>query len=197
MAAPFEGKVVFNIAVAPGQPTELRQTFKSPKIRMEMAGTKGAMIFDTAKKETTILIDDQKLYMVATPPPNLPAPAQPAGEAPTLEKTGKSEKIAGHTAEQYISTSQGAKTELWLAEGLGSFSAPTSAGPQGNSPIPSGWEKALAGKELFPLRVVGHDAAGKETFKLEVTSIEKQSVPDSAFEPPAGYQKLDMSAMRR
>jgi hypothetical protein len=126
-----------------------------------------------------------------------------AGDAPKLEKTGQTEKILGYTADKYIVTQDDQKTEMWLAEGLGTFMNPNSSNPMGGMGRRGGaapanmqaWEKALAGKSLFPLRVVGLDKANKETFRMEVTSIDKSALSDSLFAPPAGYEKFDMGAM--
>ncbi|MSU66562.1 MAG: DUF4412 domain-containing protein [Opitutus sp.] len=62
-------------------------------------------------------------------------------------------------------------------------------------PVPQGWERALNGLELFPLRVVTHEKDGKENFRMEVTAIEKQTLPDALFSAPAGYQKMDLGGM--
>jgi len=141
------------------------------------------------------------MYMTL-PMPTGAAAAQKGGKAQDvkLEKTGETEKILGYLATKFLSTHDGTTTELWLAEGLGTFFAPSSAnnpmgGGRGSGPAPQGWERALAGKELFPLRVVGKNKSGKETFRMETTSIEKHSLPDTLFAPPAGYQKFDMGGM--
>src|SRR5690606_21257588 len=108
-------------------------------------------------------------------------------------------KILGYTATKYISTGDGTKTDLWLAEGLGTFMGfntnPMAGGRR--KAAPQAWERALAGKELFPLRVTGRDKSGRESFQLEVTAIDKTSLPDSLFVPPAGYQKFDMGGMMK
>jgi hypothetical protein len=111
---------------------------------------------------------------------------------------------------------------MWLAEGLGTFAGfsggknPMARGRAAPSPA---WERALAGKDVFPLRVVGYEkgvlAKGKsadakaekakgseklnagEAFRLEVTAIDKSAQPDSLFSPPAGYQKFDMGGMMK
>ena len=41
----------------------------------------------------------------------------------------------------------------------------------------------------FPLRVIT-SKDGKETFRMEATSIEKQSLDASLFEPPADYRDI-------
>ena len=88
---------------------------------------------------------------------------------------------------------------------------------RGRGPEPKAWERALEGKELFPLRVVAHEKGGSaraekgkssdkakskgkasgDTFRMDVTAIDKTSLPDSMFTPPPGYQKFDMGAMMR
>jgi hypothetical protein len=211
-AAMFEGKVNFTITTAKG-PQEITYNIKGDKLRIDMPGAPagaGGIIIDTTKHETTVVMDAQHMYMVQKLPDAAAAP-QGAKAPPQadLQKTGEKEKILGYEAEKYISTSpDGAKAELWLAEGLGSFVAfgsgtiasPAMGGPRGRPGSPSAggqaWERALAGKDLFPLRCVNHDKDGKE-FRLEATAIDKQSLPDSLFAPPAGYQKFDMEGMMK
>lgn len=114
------------------------------------------------------------------------------------EKTGEKETILGYSAEKYLASSSDGKTDLWLAEGLGSFMMAHGGGPMGGkrgAAAPQAWERALAGKDLFPVRVVGHDKDGKENFRMEVTAVEKKPLRDSLFTPPAGYQKFDLGGM--
>jgi hypothetical protein len=206
-AASFEGKVSFKMTTARGQVQEMNQSIKGDKMRIEMPSQKdmGGIIVDTAKRETTMIMDTQRMYMVMA----MPDPAsQPSGAARTeepgqLEKTGETEKILGYLAQKYVATQGDNKTELWLAEGIGAFMGFGNGGRGGmggrkgggGAPAPQAWEKALAGKDLFPLRVVTHDQGGKENFRMEVTAIEKQSLSDDLFAPPAGYQKMDMGGM--
>lgn len=203
-AAQFEGKIGLKITPGKGQPHDINYSIKGDKMRIELptqgAGM-GGMILDTAKREMTVLIDAQHMYMVQ---PMADVAAAPGGDkkgpTPTLEKTGQKETILGYAAEKFISTHENGTTEMWLAEGLGTF-MPFGGGPmggrgRGGPPAQQGWEKALAGKDLFPLRVVTKNKDGSE-FRMEATSIEKKSLPDSLFEPPAGYQKFDMGGMMR
>jgi len=113
-----------------------------------------------------------------------------------LEKTGQTEKIVGYLCQLFTLKANGKTTELWLADGLGSFAGLGGGNPMGGKPPPkSAWEQALAGVAGFPLRVVEKDAGGKETFRLEATKVDKSAQPDSLFAPPAGYQKFDMGTM--
>ena len=195
-AASFEGKVSFKMTMPREKPQEMTYSVKGSKIRMEMGGQKDApgMIMDMEKKEMITLMDSEKMYMVMAIPDEVATKGAKAVDT-KLEKTGQKEKILGYTAEKYLSTTDGEKTELWLAEGIGSFAmmgGANSGKRKGGSPA---WEKALAGKDLFPLRIVSLDKAGKETFRMETTAINKQSLPDSLFTPPAGYQKFDMGGL--
>lgn len=199
-AAGFEGKMNLKMT-SDGKSQDIQYSIKGDKLRLDMPGMKGAgMIVDTAKRETTMIMDEQKMYM--TMPISTGAEAAPTSgkqEEVKLEKTSQTEKILGYLATKFLATHDGTTTELWLAEGLGTFFSPAGKNPMGGGrgagPAPQAWERALAGKELFPLRVVGKNKSGKETFRMETTAIEKQSLPDSLFAPPAGYQKFDMGGM--
>lgn len=205
-AASFEGKVFFKVTDAKGKTAEMSQSIKGDKMRMESPGkAKGAMIVDGSKKEMLMMMDDEKMYMVMAVPDAAVEAGKQAKEEATIEKTSTTEKILGYTATKYISTDKdGSKTELWLAEGLGSFMSMNQGGGgggmfgggRGSKPSPT-WERALSGTELFPLRVVIKDKKDKETFRQEVTSIEKQKLPDTLFVPPEGYQKFDMGGMMK
>ncbi|MGH7997034.1 MAG: DUF4412 domain-containing protein, partial [Opitutaceae bacterium] len=79
---------------------------------------------------------------------------------------------------------------LWATEQLGSFMGFAPGNPMGGPSRPSaGWEKALRGKNLFPLRVVLR-RGGKEVFRMEAVSVRKESLPAGTFEPPAGYRDI-------
>lgn len=197
LAAAFEGKVNFKLSAGRAPAEQIGYQVKGGKIRIELVGQAevGGIILDVAKKQTMVIMDAQRMYMVM---PMADVAAQAAAAKPdeaTLEKTGEREKILGYEAVKYVSIQAGKKTDLWLAEGLGRFMAMESLQPMGGARASQPWERALAGLELFPLRIVSYDTAAKEDFRLEATAIEKKSLPDSLFAPPAGYQSLDMGGM--
>jgi len=201
-ANPFEGRISFKLDGDNG-PQSMTYSVKGGFSRIEIpvkgAGTP-AVIMDTARKEMTILMPEQKMYMVRPIPASgasadLDGNAGPvsAEDVPTFEKTGVTEKILGYTCEQYTAKSKNSVTTLWVTDQLGSF---TGFGPGGGSAggAAQGWEAALAGKNFFPLRV---KSTGRQKLNLEATGIEKKSLPDSDFTPPADWQKFDMGAMMR
>lgn len=200
-AGTFEGKVNFSMTSAKDKPMAMNYSIKGEKLRIDMPDQKdmGGMIMDMKKKEMLMIMAKEKMYMVMAMPEAAVEQAKKQAEDTKLEKTSETEKILGYTATKYIVTEKkGSTTDMWLAEGLGSFMAmgdnPMGGGRRGGN-ADKAWEKLLAGKDLFPLRVVGKDKGGKETFRMEVTAIEKKSLPDSDFTPPAGYEKFDMGGM--
>jgi hypothetical protein len=164
----------------------------------------GAMIMDFAKKEMIVLMNSEQMYMVhPLKPSDIPQEIKdkPAAD-PDVEVTGKTEKILGYLCSQILVKDGKTITEMWVAEGLGMFAGLGSPGAgggmfgKGNAAGAAKWEKALKGKGGFPLRVVSRDAAGKETFKLDATKIEKGGVSDADFTPPKDFQKFEMSPTR-
>jgi hypothetical protein len=196
----FEGKVTFAMTSGKGRTMNMDYAIKGPLVRMDMnaEGQAVSMIMNPEKREITNVMHEQHMYMV------MPMQLPPAAEAkvkemtanPDVEKTGKTETILGYLCSQVlVKDSKGATTEMWLAEGLGTFMSMGGNPFGGKSSGPSKWEQALKGIGGFPMRVVTHDAAGKESYKMEVTKIAPGPQPAADFQPPAGFQKLDMGGM--
>jgi len=203
LAATFEGKISFKVTSGRDQGQEMSYSIKGEKMRMEMSGknASGGMIIDTKKREMLIMMDSEKMYMTMTMPDSAKEAVEKRDRDVKMEKTDVTEKILGYTATKYLVTDKTSKSEVWLAEGLGTFMGMSNrnpmAGGRGAGSAAPGWERALEGKELFPLRIVGLDKAGKENSRMEVTAINKETLPDSLFTPPANYQKFDMGGMMR
>lgn len=205
-AATFEGKVRLKLTETRGQTHEIAYSVKDGFTRMDVEAGKGqtaTIITDTAKQEMTILIPGQSMYMVR-PMPDMSAMAEKAGTGDdvSLEKTNETETILGYPCTKYVATSKEGRTDVWATDQLGVFMGLSMGGGpmggrRGGGSGQKAWEKALMGKDFFPLRVVTHDSDSKEKFRMEAVSVEKQSLPNSLFAPPAGYQKFDMGNMMR
>jgi outer membrane lipoprotein-sorting protein len=171
-------------------------------MEISVGGHQVTTLMDPVKLETTLLMPERNMYMVM--PLKQPTERQLAKQerhAVNLDvnTTGKTDTILGYKADQIVVTDKekGTTTEMWVAEGLGTFMGMGSGGAspfaaRQNPAAAAKWEEALQGKDGFPLRVVSHDAKGKETFKMEATKIEPGPLPESLFVPPAGYQKFEM-----
>ncbi len=204
-AGAFEGKVTLTMTGERGKAMDMNYSMKGDRVRMDInaSGHEMSTIMDAPKFEMIILMAEQKMYMVMP----LKKPVEQAmekhqGEAANIDinRTGKTETILGYKTEQLLITDKdkGTVTELWVASDLGTFmglgnSGGSPFGGRKQSPASAKWEEALKGsKGGFPLRVISHDAKGKETFKMEATKIAPGPLPESLFVPPAGYQKFEM-----
>lgn len=188
-------------------PQSLNMSLKEGYMRTDISNGKGALgasIMDMKNMQMIILMPQQQMYMVQPiPQPNAagrPAGAaagQPStGNAESLQDTGVKETILGYVCTKYTVTGKNGTAEIWVTDQLGSFFGMPHGGPGGpggRSQPPQEWENALKGGNFFPMRVISNN--GKSNFKMEVTAIDKTSLPDSLFQAPAGWRKFDMGAM--
>jgi hypothetical protein len=211
-AATFEGSLRMKMSSgAKSKPMEMDYLLKENRVRVNpLLAEKGAsgmgIIMDFVKMETTVLMPEQRMYMVTSMKATMDKVAQEAAKKEsdaTLEKTGEKEKILGYTCEKYLMKSKDGDMAMWLTDQLGTFmglgsNAQANAfggGRRAKGQTEQAWEKALAGKNMFPLRVVGLGTDGKETYRMDVTAIDKKSLPDSEFQPPADWKKFEMPNM--
>ena len=202
----FEGVVKFKMGMGKDL-GEMTQMYKGTKTRTEFTGAKGqggAMIMDLAAQSMTVLMPQQKMYMVmdmkrmAEMAKRMPGakeapPAGAAGEAPKVTDTGKSETVAGYSCENYI-VGDTQKTQICAAKGLGTFGMGQSPmGRMGTSPLSSITANPLYAKlwkdGFFPLKIVNLE---KNETVMEATQVEKKSLDASLFAPPSDYQEMKM-----
>jgi hypothetical protein len=113
------------------------------------------------------------------------AAADPSG-IPTITRTARHETIAGQDCEAWeIRHTSGKRTDACIAEGLVGFDL--GALMPGAGPFTGSATDEVRKRRLFPLRSVELDASGKETSRMEVTRIERKSIPASRFEVPKDF----------
>jgi len=120
-------------------------------------------------------------------------PDSTSGDKVSVKNLGTHEKVAGLDCDDYEVTSKKDVTRVCITHSVGRFMFPQMGGPMGrgrNSSAPA-WTEMFGDKPSFPLKVWTPD--GK--VEMEVTSVDRGSVPASMFEVPAGY--VDMAAMMR
>ena len=203
-AADFEGKVTMKMSGPKDAPPQMTFSLKEGFSRIDMAaagGRNAAIIFDAAKQEMTVLLLDQKMYMSqAMPKPEASAAGAVGGPVDkSVDITTTKEKILGYDCAKYVTKAKDGTSEVWVTDQLGAFlglgGSPMGGGRRSpGAPVPQGWEDALVGKGVFPLRVVT-TLGGKETFRMEATAVEKQAMPASYFAAPADFK--DLGAMMR
>jgi hypothetical protein len=209
-AGTFEGKVTMSMS-SPSQkdgPQSINYSIKEGYMRMDVSSGKGggAFITDFKNRQIIILIEQQKMYMVkALPDPSTYKKPAAAGASPaearaasdtSFRDTGEKANILGYSCEKYEVTTSKGVTDIWATDQLGMFGGLSMGGAPGrhSSAAPQEWESVIKGSGFFPLRVVTSEG-GKEKFRLEVTSVDKMSLPDSLFMPPDGWRKFDLGAL--
>jgi hypothetical protein len=201
-AAAFEGEVDLVTEVKSPKPATLKSTMqlKAGKMRMDMdvPGPEGrvSQIVDTNSDKMISLAHGPKLAMEMSASglftslaPWMPEGSQGEPERPDMKKTDRTATLVGHTCRYWDYTlKSGERGSVCLAD-LGSgwvyFGGPGA----------TEWAEQTFGSQRFPLRYVNYDRAGKETATMEVTRLERKRIPDSAFEVPANYKRMDASKM--
>jgi hypothetical protein len=180
------------------KPDTLTQMTKGSKIRFEgMGKSGGAMIMDGTNR--IVILPDQKQYV------NMPADfggtaaaAEAAKHRGVAEKTGKTEKVAGISCEDwhYKGTDEDGKAEegeVCVAKGAGLMINRLSGGIAGHI--------FGAGGEAFNQAISSGGGIMKVTNngKVALVAVRAQasSLPDAMFAPPAGYTKMELPGMGR
>lgn len=213
-AGSFEGRVEMTItnSAQPGLHV-INYSLKEGKMRLDIPketsgrenGAAGGMIVDYEKQEMLILMEmpdrqggSSKMFMRRPLPQPSDVPATAKSDLASMDApvpTGRTETICGYQAAEYKGTGKNGEIyELWLAKGLGGFLFPTAQNPmvrnRSASTAPA-WEKMVREGGFFPLRAITRDAKGAEKTRMEVTKIEKASLPESLFSAE-GYSEFQI-----
>ncbi len=184
----FEGKVTFNVYDG-GESHTMQYFVKGNKLRFDAneQGQQGQIIMDPAAKQFMIVMPQQKMYMVM-PIPDMKDKNNSSDNAEKADfvKTGETKDILGYSAEKWTYKNGDDKGEAWMTKEIGGFQMFDNPMQQ-NQPQ---WQKDLQAEGYFPLLVYEN---GDKVF--EVTNIDKKSLDATMFEPPAGFQKMDMPNM--
>lgn len=140
-------------------------------------------------KKQAILVDfdkfanQAKALSAAHPRPN-------SGVAADVQKTGKTDTVAGYKCEIWHIVQAKSVADLCIAEqGTSWFHIPLSG-----VPAEFAWASEITDGKHFPLRLVMSEN-GTEQGRIEVASITKKPLPASEFQVPAGYNVTDLEQM--
>jgi hypothetical protein len=216
----FEGEIdAFAKDNKPGAtPTPISVFVKAGKLRFDvpekLVGNKGAsllgakayVIFDSAAKKVYVVSDAQKQVLVLDLNKTgeqlkgvgggggMPHPGGGAPQGPTskLVKTGKYDTVAGYKCENWEVQSDHREGSICVAqEGVSWFSIPMTGIPTEHL-----WMVELLDGKHFPLRFIGYEKDGTtEESRLEITKIDKKTLPASEFEYPPTYKVVDLGQM--
>jgi hypothetical protein len=195
-AKAFEGSYVMEMS-ADGETFETAIWVKDGHVRMKMTshGAPGEMIMRDGMKTMLVVMPAQKMYMeMPLEMKDLPTVEVPDKEKKLeklpFEKTGEKRTIGGHEAHEFVYQGEDGKMIIWATDELGSM-------PFSRNPMMEGWAKAMSKvtglESFFPLEMAGHEN-GRVAYRMTVKDIEKKALPDSLFEPPAGFRKMTMPA---
>jgi hypothetical protein len=184
------GKVRADVppGVAPGEagPVYLILEPEAKKVYAVMDAKKQAMLFDLEK-----LAPQLEAMAKGVTDRAGGAGGASAKPLPTGTKTGKKDKVAGHDCEIWEVAHDGKKTELCvMADENAWLKLPAAA-----LPPQLAWAKDLADGRHVPLRYVAFGPDGKETGRVELTSVEKATLPASDFEVPKGFVIVSFDQM--
>jgi hypothetical protein len=207
-------------------PVSLAVLIKNGKIRADIpeslaksgggplgANAKGYGILDSAAKKAYVVLDSSKQVIVIdlnklgeqvkglTPPSPAPRPEHgntgPKEAPPTVTKTGKHDTVAGYKCENWdVASDHKEGTACVAQEGFSWLSLPMSA--LNGVPTAHLWMADLLDGKHFPLRFISYGPDGvKETGRVEVTKIDKKTLPDTDFVYPTTYALIDIAQMFR
>jgi hypothetical protein len=135
-------------------------------------------------------LEEQIKAMAPKPPGKAPgsAPA-PTEPPPKITKTGRMDKVAGFGCEDWqVVTSEGDKATVCVAgAGTSWLNIPALSLPK-----EAQWAAELLDGKHFPLRLIAFNKAGTEEARIELTKLEKKALPESLFQVPQGYQRIDL-----
>lgn len=179
---------------------------KGEKARMETLRDEGRqhfMIVDSRSRTMQVPIGDKKMYMEMSLD-QLGERSQEhlkeALEKHVVERTGKSENIAGYSCEVWRITDKETKQlehEICVTKGFGRSPLFWLDPKQVQRSSQPGWVKQLVNEGGFGLRTIHYGDNGKESSRTETTGIEKKSLDNALFAMPADYTKMDREALMR
>lgn len=207
----FEGTIVGVLSTGKMQ-IETSQHMRGRMVRrdMNMAGNNVSVITDGESGKMILLNHPQKMWidmasmnqMMARMGRGAKETEDAPKEMPPIERTDRVETIAGHECRHYLINIQGGNVDLCAATGMGIMmpGGVPSMGmgrPQGPSmpalPNADVWMRAFK-DGFFVLKM---DATSKDgTMSWLVKSVEKKSVPEDQFKPPATYNEMKMPGGR-
>lgn len=212
----FEGEITMAVSgstAGTSAPKQMVFGIKSPKVRLDTTGgpagpagpaggdgaafiidppaKKGYMLIASQKKAMVIDFDKAKQAAAGLPGGKGGAVPAPPSEPPKIEKTGKTDVVAGYECEEWKITSKTSRVDMCVAEGIRWLDL----GDLGMGSPEVTLAAAATNADRFPLRVIGYDAKGAQTSRMEATKIEKKTLDAARFAVPPDYQIIDMAAL--
>jgi hypothetical protein len=214
----FNGVITFKTTSSSGRIDTVKQMTKGRRLRLDgFGGEGGAMIIDKDAGRIMLIQPERKQYMTMTEAdakqmqammgPMMERMKQQHGEASkgklSFTKTGRTDVVAGVRCEVYRGEFIGANKdkeegEACVASGVGFAlgdlmnNPMMMAGGRGSSEFEQYRELVGADKGILKAARIENGQARND---LEAIKIERATVPDSMFAPPAGYTAINLADM--
>ncbi len=202
-AGEFEGVLHMTMShMASGGASAMDWYLKGDKARVEMSrgeGQKNVMIFDAQSRIMQMAMPGQKSYMEISMGGDRGEHLKDALEKQSVERTGKTDKIAGYSCEVWRimdKETNRLKNDICVAKGFGKAATFWIDPKDMRRSSQPAWVKQLIEEGGFGLRSVHYDAQGKESSRMEVTSIDKKRLDAGLFAFPSDWPRHDMSGMQ-
>lgn len=206
----FEGTMTFQVHSDQGAPKIVVASTKGTKLRLEVNSTQSPMgpvviLADGSAHTRTIVMTSQKRYMTlpasAGDPMHMATPDQGVAPKFNFTKTGRSETVAGESCDVFhVTTERDGKNEegeMCVGKGVGLNTEAWQSLAGGNSTAMNAQMTAIrdaigAGNGVLKVTSIKN---GQPVVAIEVTKIERKSLSDDMFVPPAGYTQMQMPQM--
>lgn len=168
---------------------------KGDKIRVDEVGANyeavgGSYLIDLKEKKIIAVSHARGLYFEQPPSP---VPAAIKG-TPEVIKTTNTKKIFNETCTEYIVKNKEENTQIsyWMAGGSYTFFSPLVKLLNRKDKSSVYFTKLTGVDGMFPFLSIESSIGSKdENVRLEVTKIQKKTIPASKFEIPKGYKKSE------
>jgi hypothetical protein len=195
----FEGQMVTHVYFAQlGRPDlTMAVHVKPPMMRIDnppgFPDSDGYSFENTQEKRITYVRNGTKQYF-SRPLPDVIAGLHRGervdrGVEPHFRKTGEKETVAGVPCEVWDLVSQkGHRIRACVADA----EVPWLDVPPNRAFLPNeAWTKELTDGHHMMMRSTSYDRTGADVVSIEIEKIERKSQPDSLFQIPAGYERID------
>jgi hypothetical protein len=201
----FEGTVTMRTAFVPDSHADIVITKKWPRERLDIASSKygkATVMYDFHAGTRTVWLPAKKVYWreyIAQHAQRLRAAVEdpnyrPAPSGIIISPTNRTDTVAGHTC-HYATVGADQVVDVCAATGLGQFVADKQIDGArallGKSDADTAYDdlgSRFPGGYL-PLKIVSRASTTPRTV-LEVTRIQRMTVPDKTFDVPSSYQQI-------
>jgi hypothetical protein len=179
---------------AKGMDTTLTMKVKGEKVRMDGLPQMSSIV-DLKSGDVTSLSHAEKMVMTipgAAVKQMADAQAQQTPKLDPPKATGKKDTIGGFACEEYETSLNGAKIQLWLTKDLPKVEEAMKKMAE-MSANTDPFQRVMKDQNIsgFPMRTV-MEMPGMGTLTMTVLSVSEDPIPDADFAVPADYKKVSM-----